>query len=296
MTIPLACQEHLLPGPDLIHRYALATALGFDALELRGDGELSLPRRLPQLRRARAAGVAMRTVRIEAGHFIGDFDPERARLAVRDVRAQLSVIGELGGAGVVIPAARGMFSRRLPPAEPPRPPAGDRRALLEALGVLGEHARVEGVTLFLAPLNGYEDHMVNRLDEAVALCAAVGLPSLRVAADTFHMNIEEDDVDQALRAAARYLGYVRVSDSNDCQPGAGHLDWRALTRTLTDVRYPGWLTVGCRLRGEPVRALQQAVTVLRHAQPRPLVRQATTRRPSPGQTRAAPVNSAPSDV
>ncbi|WP_232290428.1 sugar phosphate isomerase/epimerase family protein [Micromonospora sp. ATCC 39149] len=180
----------------------------------------------------------------------------------------MSVIAELGGSGVTTPAAWGMFSRRLPPFEPPRPPAGDRQVLLAALATLGEHARAEGVTLFLEPLNRYEDHMVNRLDEAVALCAAVGLPSVRVAADTFHMNIEEDDVHAALRAAAPYLGHVQVSDTNRHQPGAGHLDWAALVRTLRDLGYPGWLALECRLRGEPVQALQQAVTVLRHAESR----------------------------
>ncbi|SCL72215.1 Sugar phosphate isomerase/epimerase [Micromonospora citrea] len=268
MTIPLACQEQLLPGTDLIQKYALATTLGYDAIELRGSGDLGLARRLPELRRARAAGVVMPTVCVEMDHFIGDFDPERSRDAVRNLRSQLSVIAELGGVGAMTPAAWGMFSRRLPPFEPPRSPAGDRQVLVDALGELGEHARAEGVALFLEPLNRYEDHMVNRLDDAVALCAAVGLPSVRVVADTFHMNIEEDDVHRALRAAAPYLGHVQVSDSNRFQPGAGHLDWPALVRTLLEIDYRGWLALECRLRGDPVRALHQAAAVLRHAQPR----------------------------
>ncbi|MEV4215071.1 sugar phosphate isomerase/epimerase family protein [Micromonospora sp. NPDC049662] len=267
-TIALACQEQLLPGTNLIQKYALATALGYQGIELRGRGDLAFARRLPELRRARAAGVVMPTVCVEMTHFIGDFDPDRSADAVRNLRSQLSVIAELGGIGVMTPAAWGMFSRRLPPFEPPRPPAGDRQVLLDTLGELGEHARAEGVTLFLEPLNRYEDHMVNRLDEAVALCAALGLPSVRVVADTFHMNIEEDDPHRALRAAAPYLGHVQVSDSNRYQPGAGHLDWTGLVRTLLELDYRGWLSLECRLRGDPVRALAEAVTVLRHALPR----------------------------
>ncbi|WP_232290313.1 hypothetical protein [Micromonospora sp. ATCC 39149] len=68
MTIPLACQEQLLPGSDLIRKHALAAALGFAGIELRGRGELSLARRLPELRRARAAGVVMPTVCVEMDH------------------------------------------------------------------------------------------------------------------------------------------------------------------------------------------------------------------------------------
>ncbi|GGM23948.1 MULTISPECIES: sugar phosphate isomerase/epimerase family protein [Micromonospora] len=268
MTLSLACQEQLLPGDTLEHKFALATALGYQGIELRGRGDLHFARRRPELRRAAANGVVMPTVCVEMDHFIGDFDPARSHDALVNLRSQLSVLAELGGAGVCTPAAWGMFSRRLPPFEPPRSPAGDRQVLVDALGALGEHARAEGVTLFLEPLNRYEDHMVNRLADAVALCAAVGLPSVRVVADTFHMNIEEDDVPAALRAAAPYLGHVQVSDSNRYQPGAGHLDWRALLRTLDELGYPGWLALECRLRGDPVRALHQAATVLHNAEPR----------------------------
>jgi sugar phosphate isomerase/epimerase len=264
-TISLACQEQLLPGDSLQRKFELAVELGFDAIELRGRGDLAFRDRLPELRQARADGVVMPVVCVEMAHFIGAFDPERARDAVRNMRSQLSVIAEIGGIGAMTPAAWGMFSRRLPPFEPPRTPEQDRAVLLDALGELGEHARKEGVAIFLEPLNRYEDHMVNRLDEAVALCRAVGLPSVRVVADTFHMNIEEDDVHAALRAAAPYLAHIQASDSNRYQPGAGHLDWAALVRTLREIGYSGYLALECRLRGEPRAALAQAGNVLREA-------------------------------
>ncbi|MFB9237948.1 sugar phosphate isomerase/epimerase family protein [Plantactinospora siamensis] len=267
MTIMLACQEQLLPGETLQQRFAAALDAGFDAIELRGRGDLALAARLPELRRARADGVVMPTVCVEMDHFIGDFDPDRAADAVRNLRSQLSVVAELGGAGVATPAAWGMFSRRLPPFEPPRSPAGDRAALVDALGRLGEHAAREGVSVFLEPLNRYEDHMVNRLDQAVDLCVAVGLPSVRVLADFYHMNIEEDEPCRALRAAGPWLGHVQASDSNRYQPGAGHLDWPALLGTLGDVGYDGYVALECRLRGDQRAALRQAARVLRRALP-----------------------------
>lgn len=81
MTIPLACQEQLLPGADLPQKFALALALGYHGVELRGRGDLEFARRLPELRRARNAGVVMPTVCVEMDHFIGDFD--RAAPATR---------------------------------------------------------------------------------------------------------------------------------------------------------------------------------------------------------------------
>lgn len=265
MTILLACQEQLLPGADLQHKFEFATRVGFDAIELRGRGELAFRERLPELRKARADGVVMPTVCVEMLHFIGDFDADRSADAVRNLRSQLSVIAELGGLGVMTPAAWGMFSRRLPPFEPPRSPEGDREVLVAALAELGEHARREGVVIMLEPLNRYEDHMVNRLDEAVALCQAVALPSVKVAGDFFHMNIEEDDVGAALRRAAPYLAHMQASDSNRHQPGAGHLDWPALMSALREIDYHGYVALECRLRGDPETALHQAAAVLRQA-------------------------------
>lgn len=265
MKIALACQEQLLPGASLQRKFEFATDLGFDAIELRGRGDFAFRNRLPELRKARADGVVMPTVCVEMGHFIGDFDPERSRDAVRNLRSQLSVMAEIGGTAAMTPASWGMFSRRLPPFEPPRSPADDREVLVAALGELGEHAQREGVSILLEPLNRHEDHMVNRLDEAVALCDAVGLSSVGVVGDFFHINIEEDDVHAALRAARPYLAHLQASDSNRYQPGAGHLDWPALIGTLAQVGYQGYVALECRLRGEPEAALRQAATVLRRA-------------------------------
>jgi sugar phosphate isomerase/epimerase len=265
VTVGLACQEQLLPGDTLIEKFALATRLGFDAIELRGRGDFSFRERLPELRRARSEGVLMPTVCVDMRHFIGDFDPARSRDAVENLKSQLSVMAEIGGSAAMTPAAWGMFSRRLPPFEPPRSPGDDRRVLVDALGELGEHARREGVAILLEPLNRYEDHMVNRLSDAVGLCEAVALRSVRVAGDFFHMNIEEDDVGAALRASAPYLGHLQASDSNRLQPGAGHLDWPALLGVLPDIGYRGYIAVECRLRGEPESALRQAAVVLRKA-------------------------------
>ena len=252
---PLACQEQLLPGPDLMAKWEFATASGYDAIELRGKADLALSRRLPELRRAAAAGVVMRTVCVDMAHFFGAFDAALRADAIAQLRAQLSVIAELGGVGVVTPASYGMFSRRLPPFEPPRSAAADREVLLSGLTELGEHAAASGVTLFLEPLNRYEDHMVNRLEQAASLIEETGLASVRICADTYHMNIEEDEPSAALLTWGRYVGHVQVSDSNRLQPGAGHLDWTGVLAALTKLGYQGDLALECRLRGEPADAV-----------------------------------------
>jgi sugar phosphate isomerase/epimerase len=263
-VLRLACQEQLLPGATLEAKWDFAVTCGYDGIELRGQGAFALRERRPELRRALHNGVVMPTVCVEMTHFIGAFDDELRHDAVEQLRSQLSVIAELGGKGAMTPASWGMFSRRLPPFEPPRTVQDDRKVLLEALHTLGEHAAREGVRLYLEPLNRYEDHMVNRLEQAVDLVvAADAAGGLGVVADTFHMNIEEDDPAAAVRAAAAYLGHVQVSDSNREQPGAGHLDWPAVLGALDSVGYDGYLAVECRLRGDPATAVRSIPAYLR---------------------------------
>ena len=254
----LACQEQLLPGASLQARFNFARRAGFAGIELRARGDGWFAARLPELRAAARAGVVMETVCPETDHFIGDFDADRRRDAVAQLRSQLSVIAELGGKGVLTPASWGMFSLRLPPFTPPRAEREDRKVLLEALAGLGEHAAREGVWLALEPINRYEDYMINRLDQAVGLAEEVERDlgwTRSGCADLFHMNIEEDDLAKSIADTGRRLAHVHVDDSNRLQPGTGHLDFAAALGALRTVGYDGWLALECRLRGDPEMAL-----------------------------------------
>jgi sugar phosphate isomerase/epimerase len=262
----LSCQEQLLPGAGLEEKWAFAAEAGFEGIELRARGDGHFASRLPELRAAARAGVVMATVCPETDHFIGDFDADRRRDAVEQLRSQLSVIAELGGAGVLTPASWGMFSLRLPPFTPPRQPDEDHKVLLEALVELAEHAAAEGVWLAVEPINRYEDYMINRLDQAVELGEeverATGQDSVRVCADLFHMNIEEDDLAAAIRAAGPRIAHVHVDDTNRLQPGTGHMDFGSVFAALRDVGYDDWLTFECRLRGAPEEVLPASTRFL----------------------------------
>jgi sugar phosphate isomerase/epimerase len=235
-------------------------AAGFDGLELR-DAD---PARLPELRPLRASGARLPTACPELDGWLGDFDGAARRRALDRLRRQLDGVAALGGHGVVTPAAWGMFTRRLPPfAEPPRAPEQDREVLLEGLAELGRHAEAAGVVVLLEPLNRYEDHMVNTVAAAAGLATDCGSPAVRVLADTYHMNIEEDDPCAALRAAGGLLGAVHLSDSNRHQPGTGHVPFAAILTTLAGSGFAGVLSVECRLRGEPGEAVGRCGAYLR---------------------------------
>jgi sugar phosphate isomerase/epimerase len=260
----LACQERLLPGDTVVERWDNARRAGYVGIELHGPPGFALRERLPELRRAAAEGVVFSSVCVAMRHFIGDFDAERRADAVANLRLQLSVIAELGGVGVVTPAAYGMYTRKLPPFRPPpRTEDEDVEVLVAALTELGQHAAAEGVTVLLEPLNRYEDHMVNRLDQGAAVCRAVGLDAVKLVADTYHMNIEEDHPADAIRVADGLIGHVQLGDSARWQPGTGHVDFADAVGALHDIGFDGWLALECNLRGDALDALAAGSAVLR---------------------------------
>jgi sugar phosphate isomerase/epimerase len=260
-----AVQEQLLPGDTLQAKWDFAQQAGYDAIELRGKGDLHFASRLDELKQARKDGVVMPTVCVDMLHFLGAFDADLRRDAIAQMKSQLTVIAEIGGLGAQTPASYGMFSRRLPPFVPPRTEKEDREVLLAGLSELGEHARTEGVTLFLEPLNRYEDHMVNRLEQAAELIHQIGLDSIRIGIDSYHMNIEESDPAAAILAHADVIGHAQVSDSNRFQPGAGHLDWPAWLGALYAIGYDGYLAVECRLTGDPIEAVRSIPAFLQRS-------------------------------
>jgi sugar phosphate isomerase/epimerase len=257
----LACQEHLIPGATLIDKWELARSLGYDGVELRG--EHGFAGRLAELRAARRAGAVFPTVCVISDHFMGDFDSQRRRDAIAHMKALLSIIAELGGYGAITPASYGMFSLRLPPFKPPRSPDDDRMVLLEGLAELGEHAAREGVCVLLEPLNRYEDHMLNRLDQAAELCRAVGGDSVRVMGDFFHMNIEEADMAQSIRQTGALLRHIHLADSNRRHPGAGHTDFAPAIAALRAVGFDGYMALECHITVELAVLLADAARFMR---------------------------------
>jgi sugar phosphate isomerase/epimerase len=105
--------------------------------------------------------------------------------------------------------------------------------------------------------------MINRLDQGVAICRAVGIDAVKLVVDTYHMNIEEDHPADSVRVAGDLVGHVQLGDSARWQPGTGHVDFAEIVGALHDIGFDGWLALECNLRGDPTEALIQGAAVLR---------------------------------
>jgi sugar phosphate isomerase/epimerase len=103
------------------------------------------------------------------------------------------------------------------------------------------HAQKKGVRLAIEPLNRFETYFFNRAAQALALADAVH-PDCGVCLDAFHLNIEEEDIYEAIRLAGKRLFDFHVADNNRFAAGLGHLDWPKIVATLKEIGYDGALT------------------------------------------------------
>jgi D-psicose/D-tagatose/L-ribulose 3-epimerase len=112
-------------------------------------------------------------------------------------------------------------------------------SIAEAAGAIP----AEGPRIVLEALNRYETYLVNSLDRADELRQAIGSDRVALMADLFHMNIEEDDVVDSVRAHAAQIAHVHLADSNRREPGRGHTDFAGVLAALDETGYVGALTM-----------------------------------------------------
>jgi len=119
--------------------------------------------------------------------------------------------------------------------------AGRRNVVTVLRGLAGEAAS-RGMTLGLEVCNRYETNVVNTARQALALADDIGADNVLVHLDTYHMNIEEDDLVRPVREVGERLGYVHIGENHRGYLGSGHLDLRGFFHALVDVGYTGPIT------------------------------------------------------
>jgi 5-keto-L-gluconate epimerase len=137
------------------------------------------------------------------------------------------------------------------------------RRLTEALDACLPVAKASGVTLVLESMNRYESDTLNTLEECVRTIERFDCERLKLHIDTYHMNIEEDQIARNIVAAGRHIGHVHIADSNRGYPGTGHYDFAETVAALQAVGYQGALAVECLARPTPEVAAQGAYEVMR---------------------------------
>lgn len=104
-------------------------------------------------------------------------------------------------------------------------------------------AKAHGLKLGIEPCNRYETHLINRGSDAAKIITQVGADNIFIHLDTYHMHIEEESFASGFEAAAPFLGYVHVSESNRGVPGRGMVNWAVCMKAMAGIGYRGPITL-----------------------------------------------------
>lgn len=116
---------------------------------------------------------------------------------------------------------------------------GDLERAITNMRVLSKTAEDCDVVLGMEVLNRFEGYMINTCEECKAFIDAVGSSHVRIMLDTFHMNIEEDNIAAAIRYAGSDLCHLHLGEQNRRVPGKGMLPWQEIGQALRDIDYQG---------------------------------------------------------
>lgn len=124
---------------------------------------------------------------------------------------------------------------------PPTPE--ERQTVVEVLTELARDAKRRGITLALEACNRYETYLYNTLADTRETILAVGAENLKLHADTYHMNIEEEGFYTPLVEAADVLDYIHMSESHRGLVGTGTVNWDQVWQGLADAGFQGHLVL-----------------------------------------------------
>lgn len=100
-----------------------------------------------------------------------------------------------------------------------------------------------GLDLAIETLNRFETDLINTSEDLMRLIGDINEPQAKAVLDGFHLNIEEPDLESAIRHVGDKLIHVQVSENYRGTPGTGQTNWAAWKRGLEAINYRGTISI-----------------------------------------------------
>jgi len=256
LAIQTRLPEDYLQDAELRRNLETLQRLGFDGVELNiRDPEAVDPSSLKAylaefglVLSMFASGLTAKTLQLS----LATADEARRREAVRRSARFLEYAHEFG-AGVIAGYLKGT------PQD-----AGPAARELLAASVL-ELAPVAGrlrTPLLVEAVNRYESPVGHSLAETWDIASRAGSPFVQILPDTFHMNIEEANLEQALSAHRACFTSLHLSDNTRHFPGFGAIDFARVIAILDRIGYQGKLAIEGNVRKSLAEDVEVAMEYL----------------------------------
>ena len=237
----LAIQEALLPGASVAEKMSTAAELGFEAVEVPAA---DLDERLDEIYDAlQAQGLAASGVNLGRASGWLAADPATRAEATDRLRRALTCALDLEAEYVTFVPHYG--DTDLPDLTPFASPMElQKELLIWLLRGVSDLAEAMDAKLAIKPLTSGETSFVTCLDDAAFFLRQVdNHPNIAIAANSYCLAVEEQDMAASLAAHGPALSAVYLVDDNRRLPGQGTLPFAKLARALRSSDFSGWLVL-----------------------------------------------------
>ncbi|GER24313.1 epimerase [Zafaria cholistanensis] len=139
-----------------------------------------------------------------------------------------------------------------------------RANVVSVLKDLSDEAGQLSMTLGLEICNRYETNVINTAHDALRLADDIGRDNVLIHLDTYHMNIEENDLVSPVYEVGDRLGYVHIGENHRGYLGSGHLDFTSFFHALAAINYNGPITFESFSSAVVARGLSNDLAVWRN--------------------------------
>lgn len=167
-------------------------------------------------------------------------DPHYHQTCFDYLDACFNIASELGAGFVAGPMYSAVGKARL--VSPEQKKIEWNRAVTN-LQKVSKRAGEFGLEIAIETLNRFETDLINTAEELMQLIHDINEPQAKAILDGFHMNIEEPDIEAAIRRAGDKLIHVQVSENYRGTPGTGQTNWAAWKRGLEAINYSGTISI-----------------------------------------------------
>jgi D-psicose/D-tagatose/L-ribulose 3-epimerase len=185
-------------------------------------------------------------------------DPATVERGAKLLQESLQITHDLGGTHFT-----GALFSALGKYGAPMTDAG-RANVVRVLKELADEAGKRSMTLGLEICNRYETNVINTAHDALRLADDIGRDNVLIHLDTYHMNIEENDLVSPVYEVGERLGYVHIGENHRGYLGSGHLDFTAFFHALAAVGYKGPITFESFSSAVVARGLSNDLAVWRN--------------------------------
>lgn len=225
-------------GVDVCSYPKRIARLGFELLEIRLNVVLNMtgPQRKKLQQEARACGIELTFCEALSPEIdISSPNPVVRKRGIEHLKRGLDIVHQMGGhilGGI-------LYGAWNPPASEGLQKQERLQRSVESMRQILKTAEDTGVICAIEPVNRFEQYMLNTCAEALEYIKMAESPNIKILLDTFHMNIEEDSIFEAIISAGKNLAHMHVGEPNRKLPGQGRFPWQELLKAMHFINYTG---------------------------------------------------------